>query len=68
MRRRQLFQLAGATLVAACGVLPVAPITLQIVTAPPYIQHTILEVVLTLRRGAVWHHPVTGACVLVSRF
>lgn len=29
MRRRQLFQLAGATLVVACGVLPVAPITLQ---------------------------------------
>ena len=29
MRRRQLFQLAGATLVAVCGVLPVDPITLQ---------------------------------------
>lgn len=48
MRRRQLLQLAGISVVAACGVVPVAPITLQIVTAPPYTQHTILEVALTL--------------------
>jgi hypothetical protein len=29
MRRRQSFQLAGATLVVACGVLPVTHITVQ---------------------------------------
>ena len=66
MRRRQLFQLAGATLVAACGVLPVAPITLQIVTAPPYTQHTILEVALTLREPMAANYDIVATDLWVE--